>query len=119
MAGTGTPGRRSPKAGAFDEGSTTERTTRGVGGLGALGAVTATGLAIICCAAGPIMLGVGAGVGAGALIGSVGGALLVAALVCAVLLVARGRRQRRVCRPDDCKEPLGRDATVSGQDRAR
>lgn len=60
-------------------------------------------MAVVCCAAGPLIVGVVAGAGVGGLVGGLSGALLVGVLVAAVVLVARARGRRGACGPDGCR----------------
>jgi hypothetical protein len=90
----------------------TDSPTRTKGRLGALGVVGATGLAVVCCAAGPLIVGVVAGAGMGGLIGGLSGALLVGVLVAAAVLLGRARGRRGACRPDGCQAPGDRGRSV-------
>ena len=90
------------------------------GRLGVLASVSAVGFAVVCCAAGPLILGAIVGAGLGGAIGGLGGAVLVAGAVAAFILVRRARgRGAEACGPDGCREPLARARKVRGQERVR
>ena len=68
-----------------------------------LAGVGAAALVVVCCAAGPALVGLAAGLGVAALLGASAAVLAGIALVGGTVIAVRARR-RRACQPTTRKE---------------